>query len=606
MHRTASVRAVGAALAVVPLAVTLRRGEEVAFLPAFLLLRARHVDLFAGVGILARAEHHRREGHGRGGEVLHLFEREVELAQHLLRQGAHLLLGASGVRRDEVGNQLVGQPLAVADAVEVGVQPFEKREGRLAHQVQHPLLGVLGGYLEAARGVVHEHRAQVVAVIEQVVADAAADEGFLHPLHGPDAGVEFEQRTVVVVQVGAHARVEARGAPAPGAERAVAAAHAVHVGRGAADVGEVALESGHAGHALHLGEDRPRAARLHELALVRRDGAERAAAEAAAVEIDRIFDHLPRRNGPAALVARMGRTLVGEIERAVELLGREHGVRGRDHHEAVARGLHERMHRIAEVALGLDDREVPGEGAVVARALLVGAEADRALGVEALHVVAVGDEGHLADLAQQLGVISVAQGARHLLHHALAHAVHHQVGAAVGQDRGHDAVAPVVVVREAPERGFDAAGDHGRVGKEPLENPRVDRHGAVGTVARGAARRVGVVVAQPQVGRVVVHHRVHGSGRDAEEEARGAELGEVAQVVAPVGLGHDRHAVALGFEQPADDGGAERGVVDVGVAREEDDVERIPSACADLLYGRRQKHVRGVYSSSAASGRAAT
>ncbi len=114
------------------------------------------------------------------------------------------------------------------------------------------------------------------------------------------------------------------------------------------------------------------------------------------------------------------------------------------------------------------------------------------------------------------------------------------------------------------------------MGIEPLEDARVDLHGAVGAEPRLPAGRVGVVVPQADVGRVVVDHRVHRPGRDAEEEARSPQLGEVAQVVAPVGLGHDRHAVALGLEQAPHHRRAERGVVDIGVAREEDDVQLLP------------------------------
>ena len=262
------------------------RPEEIPLLTAFLLLRACHVDLFARIGILARVEHHRRERHRRGGQVLHLFEREMQPAQHLAGQRLHVAFGAARVRRDEVGDQLVVEPVAAADRAEVVVEPLEKGEGRFAHQCEHPLLGVLGSDFEPSRRVMADDRLQVVASVEEVVADAAADEGLLDPLYGADLGVEIEQRPVVVVQVGADARVQTRGAPAAGAERAVAAAHAVHVGRGGADVGEVTPEIGHRRDAAHLVENRPLRPRVDELALMRRNGAEGAAAEAAAVDVD--------------------------------------------------------------------------------------------------------------------------------------------------------------------------------------------------------------------------------------------------------------------------------------------------------------------------------
>ena len=514
----------------------------------------------------------------------------MQPSEHLVGQRPHVLLRAAGVRRDEVGDQLVGEPLAAADAVKIGVQLLEEREGGLAHQLQHMLLGVLGRHLQPSRGVVADNRLEVGRVVEQVVADAAADKGLLDPLHGADLLVERQQRPVVVVEVRTALRMEARGAAAARAEPPVASAHAVHVGRRGPDVGEIPLEARHPHDTLHLGEDRPLAARGDELALMGRDGAEGAAAEAAAVDVHREADHLPRRDVALARIARMGRPLVGEVERAVEFLGRDRRVGRRDDDIAVAHRLDERRLGLHEVALGLDDGEVLAEGAPVAAALLEGVQADRPRGVEPRDILLVGKEGHLPQLAQQLGVVSVAQRAGHLLDDALAHAVDQQVGARLGQHGGFERIAPVVVVGQAAQRGLDAADHYRRVGIEPLEDARVDRHGVVGAESRLAARRVGVVVAQPQVGRVVVDHRVHGPGRDAEEEPRCPQLGEVPQVVPPVGLGHDGHTVPLGLEQAADDRGAEGRMVDVGVAREEDDVECVPSAGAHLLDGRRQKH----------------
>ena len=471
--------------------------------------------------------------------------------------------------------------------MEVGGQPLEERERRFAHQVQHVVLGVFGCHLEPPRGVVFQHGLQVRRLVEQIVADAAADKGFLNPFDGPYFFVQGQQRPVVVVEIGAYLRVETRRTAALAAQLPVAAAHAVHVGRRGADIRKVAFEPGRFHHMLHFGEDRPLAARIDELALMRRNGAERAAAEAAAVDVDRMADHLPGRNVALARVTRMRGALVGEVERVVEFFGRERRVGGRHDHAPVADGLHECRRGFHQVALGLDDGEVLAEGGLVGQTLLVAAEADRRGGVEPRDVAFVGEERHLPDFAQQFGVIAVAHRPGHLLHDPFAHAVDQQVGARFGQDGGFQRVAPVVVVGQAAQRGFDAPDDHRNVGVEALEDLRIDRHGTIGAESRLAAGRVGVVVAQAEVGGVMVDHRVHRAARNAEKQARSAQFAEVAQVVAPVGLGNDRHAVALGFEQASHDGRPESWVVDVGVAREEDHVQLIPSAFADLLDGRR-------------------
>jgi len=49
------------------------------------------------IGVLPGVEHHRREGHRRRGEILYLFEVEMELAEYFRRQRAHVTFGAARV-----------------------------------------------------------------------------------------------------------------------------------------------------------------------------------------------------------------------------------------------------------------------------------------------------------------------------------------------------------------------------------------------------------------------------------------------------------------------------------------------------------------------------
>ena len=196
---------------------------------------------------------------------------------------------------------------------------------------------------------------------------------------------------------------------------------------------------------------------------------------------------------------------------------------------------------------------------------------------------ACGQEGHLRQFTQQVQVIAAAHRPCDFGHRLVAHAVNQQVGTALDQYRRLERIAPVVVVCGAPQRCFDAADDDRRIGIELLEDAGIDCHDIVGPETRFTPGRVGVVAAQPLVGRIMVHHRVHRSARDAEEEARPSQFAEVAQVVLPIGLRHDGYSQTFGFEQASDHRCAERRVVDVGVSREEDYVEFVPSPCPHLL-----------------------
>ena len=192
------------------------------------------------------------------------------------------------------------------------------------------------------------------------------------------------------------------------------------------------------------------------------------------------------------------------------------------------------------------------------------------------------EEG-LIDIGQLVDFLAALNGFGNLHHSEFAHAVHPDVGLGVDQDAGFQTVRPVVVVRHATQRSFDAANDDGYIGVELFQNVAIDHWSIVGTEARLAAWSVGIVAAQALVGGVVVHHRVHAARRHAKINSRLTELLEVTQVVAPVGLRDKRHTKAVVLQDPSDDRRPKRGMVDVGVARDEHDVHLVPTAQVGLF-----------------------
>ena len=80
-------------------------------------------------------------------------------------------------------------------------------------------------------------------------------------------------------------------------------------------------------------------------------------------------------------------------------------------------------------------------------------------------------------------------------------AIEQQVGLGVEQNGPAHLVGPVVVMGDAAQRRLDAAQNDRRVRKGLAATLGVDDDGAVRPFAAFAARRVGVVVPQPPVGR---------------------------------------------------------------------------------------------------------
>ena len=138
---------------------------------------------------------------------------------------------------------------------------------------------------------------------------------------------------------------------------------------------------------------------------------------------------------------------------------------------------------------------------------------------------------------------------------------------------------------EPAQGGFDAPDDDGHIRPKSFQDLGIDDGGVFGTHIVASVGRVGILATQALVGGIFVHHRVHTSGRYAKEQTGTAQLLEVAEVVPPVGLGHDGHPQALGFEQASYHGCPERGVIDIRIATEQDDIEFIPSAKLHFLLG---------------------
>ncbi len=101
-----------------------------------------------------------------------------------------------------------------------------------------------------------------------------------------------------------------------------------------------------------------------------------------------------------------------------------------------------------------------------------------------------------------------------------AHAIDDQIGFAVQQDGPPDFVAPVVIVSQAAQRRFDAAGDHRHAFVRFASPLAVRQRRPIGTQSNPTARRIRIVVADLPVGRVVIDHRVHVAGADGEEQPR--------------------------------------------------------------------------------------
>ena len=242
---------------------------------------------------------------------------------------------------------------------------------------------MFGSHLEAAADVMEHHMAEIVPPVvvraEEVATDAAADINMFDTGDGGDFLVEFDKRTVVGLEVAAHGGLDATEAGAPFAEFLVAARHAVHVGRGAAEVGDNTVEVGTLNQLVHLAQNRVFGTRGYLFALMGGDGAERATTKTTAMDVDRVLYHLVGWNGTALFVFGMGQAEIGQIERGIDFVCSHRGLGRIDHHIAVAVPLDEGG-ALYLVAFLLDDMIVFGLTTLALLAFLEGVEGDSRTG----------------------------------------------------------------------------------------------------------------------------------------------------------------------------------------------------------------------------------
>ena len=246
-------------------------------------------------------------------------------------------------------------------------------------------------------------------------------------------------------------------------------------------------------------------------------------------------------------------------------------------------GLPECGSAVVAVALLLDVLEVCGLRALVGEACLERCE--DYIGVVGLRNLGEGAKDHALRHIDDVGYFfAVVEPACEIEHGFLAHAIEEHVGRSVDKYRRAQTVLPIVVVRQAAQGCLDASDDDGCVGVELAQYFRIYYRWVVGARAVASAGCVGIVGAASAVCRVVIDHRIHGARAYAEKEPRRAELAEIAQVVLPVGLWDNGHAVASGLQGAPYDSSPECGMVDISVAREEDHIDAVPSERFHFLY----------------------
>src|SRR6185437_6581872 len=243
----------------------------------------RHPDLAPRAveppeGILSRMIHRGGRCHRGRQEGLHLV-RAKAIALQPQCQLQHVLIARARVGRNEVGNQVLLLAGLARVALEERLEAVVGADSRLHHHRQRTLRDRFRRDLEISARVMLGELPDVFGGLDgEVVAHARGDEHLANAGKLADLAVEADERCMIGVEIGADARVDARGPAAGALDLAAAAGQPVHVGRRSAQIGD---DTGEArdliADRLDLAQHGAFRAALDDPPLVLRDGAEGAA-----------------------------------------------------------------------------------------------------------------------------------------------------------------------------------------------------------------------------------------------------------------------------------------------------------------------------------------
>ena len=554
----------------------------------------RRVDRRACEGVGACVIHGGRHRHRRRDEVLHLSRSHPSLLE-VERQLDHVGQRAARVPRDVVRHQVLLLAGLLARARELLGEALVAGHPGLLHLVEHVVDHVLRRHRQLpARVVPRQLLDERRRALREVVADPRRDEHPLDPLLLAHALEQVDERPMIRLQVLAHPRVHAGQAPTRGLDRLALAAHLIHVRRRSADVADHPAKVVHAAQRPHLAQHALRRSALDDPPLVLRDRAEAAAAEAAAHRHDRVLDRLERRD-LALAVAEVGPAHERQVVERVHVRRLERPRRRVQVHRPLPVRLQQRA-SVARVRLVLERPRHLEERRLVVLHLLVARQPQRlpvahipAL-LELLPVARVSHVGRAADVAERRDRLARLQARRDLHQRPLAHPEHQQVRLAVEQHAAPHLVAPVVVVGDPSQARLDPAEHHRHPRKRLAHQVAVDHRGPVRPAVDRAVGRVLILAAHLLLRRQLVQHRVEVARRDAHEQPRPPEPQQVLRAV-PARLRDHPDPQPPALQEAPDQRPAERRVIDVRVAVDDQHVELVPAARVHLLARHRQERV---------------
>ena len=176
---------------------------------------------------------------------------------------------------------------------------------------------------------------------------------------------------------------------------------------------------------------------------------------------------------------------------------------------------------------------------------------------------------------------TVSQSFRNFRNLMFAHTKHQKIGIGIHQNRRANCVVPIVIVSKAAKRSFQSANTKRNISEKTTDGFAINSDCSVGTFSGNAACRIVVIAAFSLCGGIV---RYHGVDIAAVDEKGKFGFSETKVIVIILRLRKDTDVKTSVFQNTGDDCCSEAGMVNIGIACNQNDVGRVPTARFHILF----------------------
>lgn len=411
----------------------------------------------------------------------------------------------------------------------------------------------------------------------------------LHSRHCRHLLVKVNDMSMVRVKILTNIRLNATVSSTFSTQILILAPHSIHICRRTAHVSDNSIEIRRSSKATHLIHDRFLTSRSNLLTLMRRNRTKRTPTKATPMGIDRVPNHLKSRHSTTLFVFRVRLTNIRKVKRSINLHTRHRRQWRIHHHRTFPSGII--LHQISSLLLIAFSLYMMKILSMLPLRFLTFSKIMQSYHLSFFRQCKILRRNRICHLRQSpkhlqtTSPITRIQHSSHLNHRLFTHSVNQQICRTINQNGRFQFVCPIIIMSQSSHRSLHAAYNHRHIGINIFQDARIHIGSIVGAETITAARSISIIVAKTTCRSVMVHHRIHHARSNAKKESWCTEFSKISQVVSPVRLWYDSHTITSRLQSSTNYSRAERGMIHIGVATHNDNIDFRPAEAFHLVEG---------------------